>query len=271
MWQIEAVEGGYTVKTLSDGKYLAVEEGAMTLIDEADETAIWEISFDDESACVLIVNSDLALVFDENAKDFTLADVTDESFAMYEPFNLVLFGLEASGYFYTTNPNQDLPEPPPAEGSFELLEATPTNNGEQTVIVLKSQDLAVSTTANGNKLEPVEVTIEDRVITSDTTGLVFEIEIDGDGHYLFKADGKYLTAGATGNALTLGEKTEYSTWELVPASETDGDFFLKSVNAKYNENDQFLEYYNNLFTTYGKSGTADPAIYTVNFYTYGVG
>ena len=271
MWQIEAVEGGYTVKTLSDGKYLAVEEGAMTLIDEADETAIWEISFDDESACVLIVNSDLALVFDENAKDFTLADVTDESFAMYEPFNLALFGLEASGYFYTTNPNQDLPEPPPAEGSFELLEATPTNNGEQTVIVLKSQDLAVSTTANGNKLEPAEVTIEDRVITSDTTGLVFEIEIDGDGHYLFKADGKYLTAGATGNALTLGEKTEYSTWELVPASETDGDFFLKSVNAKYNENDQFLEYYNNLFTTYGKNGTADPAIYTVNFYTYGVG
>ena len=157
-----------------------------------------------------------------------------------------------------------------APKGFALAETV--KDGDNAVIVLASKNKAISTTGylyekkNQRQMLPADVTVEDGTITSDTEGLVYTVHVLEDGGVLLEADGKYLTAGDTGSELFLSDtQTTYSTWELVQA---EGGWFIKSVNAKYNNNDQFVEFYTN-FTTYGKNSNADLTIYTFAFYIEG--
>lgn len=63
---------------------------------------------------------------------------------------------------------------------------------------------------------------------------MFTVSVDANGSYTFLQGGKYLTAGATGNSLSLADTpSDYSLWTL---EATDGGFFIRSVNAQYNGN-----------------------------------
>ena len=124
---------------------------------------------------------------------------------------------------------------------------------------------AVSTTANGTALAPVVVEMEvtedyDYIVYADPAECAFTVSMnDEDGTFkLISKDGKYLTSAETGNGLSLtDEPNDYSLWELEKVtSEEEGEtyvdgYYFKNVNAKHNNNQQYLEYYNGKITTYG--------------------
>ncbi len=122
----------------------------------------------------------------------------------------------------------------------------------------------LSSKASGNKLTPcLDVTLgEGKLGTSDWSSL-FEIrfpEENENGYFYLYSwnEGGYVTSGATGNSLTITEEySEYSLWELV-ATENEGQFYIRNVNAAHNGNkNQHLEVYNGVFTTYGLNAGGD--------------
>ena len=143
-------------------------------------------------------------------------------------------------------------------------------DGDQVVIYLPSAEKVISTEAGNKGLAGADAKVEDGKLTTDADNVVFTVEEAGTSTraagdvYHIKADGKYLTSGATGNALTLeAEDGQYSQWTL---EETSGGWFIKNTEAQYNGNPQYVEYYSNAFTTYGMNSNSDEAIYTFQFY-----
>ncbi len=116
----------------------------------------------------------------------------------------------------------------------------------------------VSTTVNTNEDKDKPKPTLDPSITP----VVWNVEKDANGYYIFSVDGQYMTSGATGNSLTMSsELTDLARWE---ATEADGGVYLRNVGANYNGNyNQYLEFYNsyNSFTTYGFS-QSNSSIYT---------
>lgn len=142
------------------------------------------------------------------------------------------------------------------EVAVSYVEATkaPFEDGDNVVITYPADNLAISA-------EEDVYNDKYRLAGTDVAnGAVFTVEITDDGIY-FICDGKYLTSGATGNNLTLeDEVSEYSLWVL---EEAENGWYIKNVNAAYNGNAQYIEYYF-AFTTYGfNASKAD--IYTFQF------
>ena len=235
---LEEIQADY-LKTYEN--YFDVKEGVQQPLTDAQKTVL-----------IGIITKNLGIIFD--VEDMATADLAAEAEAYLKEI-----GLDEAEIANLKAKLAGTPEPP-AEDVYELTDTLA--EGDEVIIVLDAQSKAVSTTANGNKLDPKDVTIEDDVITSDVEGIVFTVELDGE-NLLFVADEKYLTSGATGNSLAMSDKNDYSLWT---AEATEGGFFLKNANAKYNGGDQYLEFYQDKFTVYGKKDTADPAIYLVNFY-----
>ncbi len=90
-----------------------------------------------------------------------------------------------------------------------------------------------------------------------------------DGYYTFRADGGYLTAGATGNSLALTETADgLSAWAFEPCA-SEGCFYLRNKAALYKDSAQYLEFYSGHATTYGlRSGGS---AYEFAFYLVGEG
>ena len=135
--------------------------------------------------------------------------------------------------------------------------------GDTVAIFNDGNGKAVTATASGNKLAATDAALgEDGKITGDGIAL-FTVTVDDNGLVTFVHDGKYLTTGATGGSLTLADAAgDYSLWAIEDGG--DGLFFVRSANAKYDGNAQYLEYYNT-FTTYGKKATADAKAYAMSF------
>lgn len=141
-------------------------------------------------------------------------------------------------------------------------------DGDEVVIYLASEGKAISTEANGNRLNGADAAIEDEKLVTDADNVVFTVETadtlsETDDVYYFKADGKYLTSGETGNSLTLEEEaTECSQWVLEDA---ENGKFIKNTAADYNGKSQYIEYSNNNFTTFGMNAAYEED-YTMQFY-----
>ena len=137
--------------------------------------------------------------------------------------------------------------------------------GDKVAIFNDASNVAVSASANGTKLSSAAAVLNaDGTITG--TGIaLFTVTVNDDGQLLFASeDGKYLTTGETGGSLTLEANAgNFSLWFAEKAN--DGLFYLKSANAAYNGNAQYLEYYNSLFTTYKKSASANSGPYAMSF------
>ena len=150
----------------------------------------------------------------------------------------------------STTPTEPKPtEPAPTEPDVD--DTYKPANGDVVTIYYPTGKNYLTSSASGNKLQP------------GSTGVELTVSVNSNGYYTFTANGKYLTAGATGNSLTFESTAgNYSLWTLEKAS---NGWFIKSVNAKYEGSPQYLEFYNNLFTTYGKKDTADVNAYTFQF------
>ncbi|MCD7843396.1 MAG: hypothetical protein LUG17_02070, partial [Clostridiales bacterium] len=155
----------------------------------------------------------------------------------------------------------------PTVSGYELLTGDITS-GDQVMIYYPAGGTAVTGTASGSKLTGGEVTVADGVMETNNVGEVFTVYVDDSGYLSFVTDeGAYLTCGSTGNSLTLeSSSSDYSLWTLESAGES-GSYYIKSVNAVYNGNAQYIEYYNG-FTTYGFNSSSTAA-YTYQFYYVG--
>ena len=132
----------------------------------------------------------------------------------------------------------------PAE---EVPEA-PIADGDTVKIYYPAGESYISATANDGGKKLLDATEDEAA--------VWTVAVDENGYYTFTCDGKYLTAGATGNALTLEEAaSDYSLWTL---EEAENGWYIKNVNASYYEKAQYVEYYSG-FTTYGYNANYDSA------------
>lgn len=135
-------------------------------------------------------------------------------------------------------------------------------NGDKVVIYYPEGKLAFAPEDDGKRVAGVEAVLNGTTLTASGAAFI-DVVVDENGYYTFLFEGKYLTAGATGNSMVWADAaSDYSLWTL---EATDGGYFIKSVYAAYNGNPQYMEYYNG-FTTYGKGATANPLIYIYQFF-----
>ena len=154
-------------------------------------------------------------------------------------------------------------------------EVKPLATGDKVVFYNDKAQMVMTTTPSGTKLAGVPATVTDQntlqVVKTDTTAdkvnsiAEFDVVLDAEtGYYSFICGGKYLTTTATGNSISLAETaSDYSLWQIYEAA--NGNYLLKSVHAAYNNNSQYMEYYNG-FTVYGLSATGSEAAYVTSFY-----
>ena len=164
--------------------------------------------------------------------------------------------------FYKAGNFNPAEEPLPGGGGDEM----PIRQGDKIGIYLPGGSVVITTTASGNRLSGASATLEDGILTTEADDAVFIVDGNNtDGFTFATADGKYLTTSTTGNTLSMADTAgEYGLWIL----EQNGDdgWFIKSKNAAFNGNAQYIEYYNSSFTTYSKYNDSDKSIYSFQFY-----
>ncbi len=155
------------------------------------------------------------------------------------------------------------------------------NDGDSFVMVHKASGSVLSTTASGAKLKGVESEITDgtlKVVKNNDnaayaeTFAVLTANVNENGQFTFTSkDGKFLTSNPTGSGLSFkDEANEYSLWNVVKTDE--GEILIGNVNAKYtdkngNVKDQYIEYYNGLYTTYSYAAGGKTTDFAVDLYT----
>lgn len=177
-------------------------------------------------------------------------------FGMGSDTSIYTFQFYKAGNF---DPNE---EPLPGGGGDEM----PISQGDEIGIYLPGGSVVITTTASGNRLSGASATLEDGILTTEADDAVFIVDGNNtDGFTFATADGKYLTTSTTGNTLSMADTAgEYSLW-ILEQNDEDG-WFIKSKNAAYNGNAQYIEYFNSSFTTYSKYNDSDEGIYSFQFY-----
>lgn len=164
--------------------------------------------------------------------------------------------------FYKAGNFDPAEEPLPGGGGDEM----PISQGDEIGIYLPGGSVVITTTASGNRLSGASATLEDGILTTEADDAVFIVDGNNtDGFTFATADGKYLTTSTTGNTLSMADTAgEYSLW-ILEQNDEDG-WFIKSKNAAFNGNAQYIEYFNSSFTTYSKYNNSDKSIYSFQFY-----
>ena len=128
------------------------------------------------------------------------------------------------------------------------MDAAPAD-GDKVVMYYPTGNTVISTTASDSKLTGVGVTVDGGSIALPTGAAMFDVTVNEAGEYAFTIDGKYLTTGETGGSLTFNDTlTDFGLWVLEPV-EGKG-YLVKNKAAAYNGKAQYIEVYNDLFTTY---------------------
>ena len=180
--------------------------------------------------------------------------------------NSTVTGKYSSSYpcHFTLYKYDAAPAPDPTPDTLRLTQVSELKDGMEVVFYYPEGKTAISGTADGKKLAAAETAqTTDGLTVAKDAGTVFTVSVDANGSYTFLQGGKYLTAGATGNSLSLADTpSDYSLWTL---ETTDGGFFIRSVNAQYSGNAQYVEFYNG-FTVYGMNANKKN-IYTFQLFT----
>ena len=131
--------------------------------------------------------------------------------------------------------------------------STTLNDGDRVIVVFDAESKAMTSTTADTKLAPAEVNAQSGITVPVAENNIWTVKTADEGFYLLSRDSKYLTTAETGGSLTLEEAaTDYSLWSLEVVDADAKIVYVRSVNAAYNGNkNQAVEFYNNLFTTYG--------------------
>lgn len=224
-----------------------------------------------------ITNDPLASSYTAGSYDFTVSDGTNSVRCYFVP---VTGGTPAKGDTVTVTGKLTAFNGSPqfdstatatitkkAEGEGGETPDTPTvtfpfKDGDSFAIYYPAGGTVIGTLPNGAKLSYVEATLADGKITRESGMAEFTADFITDTVFCLIVDGKYLTSGATGNSLSLADEiSDYAGWTLEAA---ENGWYIKNVNAAFNGNAQYIEFYSG-FTTYGLN-TSKADIYTFNFY-----
>ena len=256
LWTITVTDGGVTL-TDSKGQTIAPKGGDTNGIKSGSYT--WTVACSGGTFTFAGQDTD-TVTFSGNSTPTS----GENRFRAYK--NSTVTGKYSSSYpcHFTLYKYDAAPAPDPTPDTLRLTQVSELKDGMEVVFYYPEGKAAISGTADGKKLAAAETAqTTDGLTVAKDAGTVFTVSVDANGSYTFLQGGKYLTAGATGNSLSLADApSDYSLWTL---EATDGGFFIRSVNAQYNGNAQYVEFYNG-FTVYGMN-TDKKNIYTFQLFT----
>ena len=232
----------------ADGKYLTTSDSGntLTMADASSDYSLWILE-SNGSGGWFIKNKNAA--YNDNAQYIEYFNSNFTTYSKYSNSDTAIYSFQ----FY----------PIAGEGSEDGM---PIKADDTVGIYLPDSSIVITATASGNRLSGASATLDEGTLTTEATDAVFTVGGNSTEGFTFEsADGKYLTTSATGNTLSMEDSAgEYSRWILEQNGE-DG-WFIKSMNAAYNGNAQYIEYYGSSFTTYSKYSDYDTDIYTFQFY-----
>lgn len=256
LWTITVTDGGVTL-TDSKGQTIAPKGGDANGIKSGSYT--WTAACSGGTFTFAGQDTD-TVTFSGNSTPTS----GENRFRAYK--NSTVTGKYSSSYpcHFTLYKYDAAPAPDPTPDTLCLTQVSELKDGMEVVFYYPEGKTAISGTADGKKLAAAETAqTTDGLTVAKDAGTVFTVSVDANGSYTFLQGGKYLTAGATGNSLSLADApSDYSLWTL---EATDGGFFIRSVNAQYNGNAQYVEFYNG-FTVYGMNANKKN-IYTFQLFT----
>lgn len=136
------------------------------------------------------------------------------------------------------------------------------SSGDEVVIYNPSGKKIITTTASvyqtKSQLKSASATLAGTELSfTAADAAIFTVEVK-NGNYAFKLpDGRYLTCEVAENlTMTASPKSGTNYWSL-QKSTTDGCYYVKNTVTTYQDyqsNPEYLEYYANVFTTYGLKG-----------------
>lgn len=157
---------------------------------------------------------------------------------------------------------------------------TEINDGDEFVFYFGKDKKILTAAASSGKLFGVDATEKDGIISVTKTNenkdlvesiAVLKASVDADGLFTFlKVDESgnttYLTCPAIGGGLSFEkEESDYSKWEVKASA--DGTFLIKNKKAYSKNKYQYLEFYSNLFTTFGWKEDSSKINYAIDFFT----
>ena len=140
-----------------------------------------------------------------------------------------------------------------------VTDVSELKTGDQVLIVNKAHSKALSQTYNGYYNTGADVAVTDGRINDPADNLIWTIEIDEDGNYIFKtASGSRLSMDTSYSSTPLDKVND--RWTVLPAS-TAGCSYIKNVGRN-----QYLEWYadKNNWSAYGSLN--NEALFAHQFY-----
>ena len=161
-----------------------------------------------------------------------------------------------------TVPSEPEPTVPSAPESGEAVLVTEIADGMKVYIYNPGNSSVLTANVSGAVLAAAKGVVENDILTIEEGMVELTVTADESGAWLFAtAEGQYLTAGTGSNMLTFeNEATEYSLWNL---EAVEGGFLVPNVATNL-----YLEYYKNNFTTYSYQQWSQKA-YLMQFFTTG--
>lgn len=241
---VQKADDGFIFKDEVNGKYLSVIEGKQGLVwvDEADDYSTWKVNTQ-ETGGFYVTNAKAtgksAQIEYYNSKFTTYKTGTGDAY-------LVRF------YYAETAPiNPDVKEYP--------------ENGS--LVALYGSNKVLSATVSGTRLAGIDAQIaEDGSLDVPAGAVAFRVSYDDEKKYFALKDavtGKYLATSAESQDLLFADElSDLCYWRSETA---DDGYYVINKAAKYNEKEQYIEVYNNNFTTYNFN-ESKKNIYTLKFF-----
>lgn len=241
---VQKADDGFIFKDEVNGKYLSVIEGKQGLVwvDEADDYSTWKVNTQ-ETGGFYVTNAKAtgksAQIEYYNSKFTTYKTGTGDAY-------LVRF------YYAETAPiNPDVKEYP--------------ENGS--LVALYGSNKVLSATVSGTRLAGIDAQIaEDGSLDVPAGAVAFRVSYDDEKKYFALKDavtGKYLVTSAESQDLLFADElSDLCYWRSETA---DDGYYVINKAAKYNEKEQYIEVYNNNFTTYNFN-ESKKNIYTLKFF-----
>ena len=263
-WTIEAVEGGYTVRTGTDYLYTTNTNNGTRIGETA---AVWNVDAESGYLATDVEGTVRYLGVYIKGLDWRCYKTWASGNTAGQTLEFWVKG--GSAPVDPSDPTDPAPSDPapsdPAPSDPEPTDPEPSDpvipdageavlaaepaDGMKVYIYNPGNTAVLSAEASGTMLVSVTAAAENDTLAIAEGMAELVMTADASGAWYFtNAEGQYLTAGTSSNVLTFeAEANEYSLWNI---EAVEGGFLIPNVAAKNGENPLYLEYYKGNFTTY---------------------
>ena len=262
IWEVtENADGTFIFSNNGDNISINDNNNSLPLNDKNDD---WRIEAATTYGCYYIINVECGTYV-----EYQKYNGTDEFTTYgYQANNESAFAMQ---FIKVKDEGGDEPDPQPT--SATLMENAP-KAGDVVLIyyptgskVMSTQSYTYTSSSSENskdELVALDATASDGTMPDIPDGTALFQVYEQNGHLVFKSADGYLYLDGT-NVRLVEDLGEYTCFDLETA---EGGWFIKSTNAEYNGNPQYLEFYGGYFTCFGMNNSR-PEIYTFQFYKAG--